>query len=104
MIGSGVASGLFVALFAAIWSLFLLLMMNGFSQRQAKTVLVSYVLLALGAIVASAFGAGTLASRLAKGGPVGFGRGALAALGGAIGGSLALAVLSVLLLFFNPFA
>jgi hypothetical protein len=102
MVGSGVVAGLLVAFFGAAWSLFMLVMMNGFSSREATTALVSYALLSLGMVVASGVGASALASRLAKGGPVGFGQGALATLVGAIAGSFTLAALSVLLLFYNP--
>ncbi len=98
MVGAGVVSGVLVALFAAAWSLFLLLAMNGFSGRQATKVLVVYGVLALGAIVVSGAGASALAARLAKGRPVGFGSAALAALGTAAAGSVALAVVSVVAL------
>jgi hypothetical protein len=88
------AAGL-VGAFAVVWSLFLLVAMNGFSERQAMPVLIVHGLNALVSLVLAGFGAGAFARRMARERPVGLGLGFVSVLLGAGAGSVLVAIVSI---------
>lgn len=103
MLVCGAVSGFLVACFGALWTLFLLLAMNGFSERRADQVLGAYTVLVLGAVAGGALIAGLLARRLGERAAdgstrLGVGRGAVAVVAGSAAASLGLAVASTVVM------
>jgi hypothetical protein len=94
----GIFSAVLVGVFAAAWTVFLLIAMNGFSGRQAMPVLVVHAITSLLALVGAGVGAASFAKRMARGRAIGVGMGLASVLLGGGAGSVVVALLSIVVM------